>query len=481
MGEGTLIKPECIPQEAWDQSGPAARACFVWLAEQIKQMEWMRKRIDQLERRLGINSGNSSFPPSSDRPDQQPVKTDKPKSKRKRGGQPGHSKRTRPLIPTQDCDHLEHHRPTVCSDCGTKLTGDDPHPQRHQVTDIPPVRPTVTEHQIHTLECPGCGCLSRGQLPEQVPRGCFGPGVVAVVTLLSSVGRLSQRLIASLLRDLFGLEISDGQISRLQSIGRQTLQPGYDEIVADVRNSAALNLDETSWCENGQKAWLWTAVGPLSTLFSVRSTRSRDELHALLEDDFSGIVVSDRYSAYSHLEDHRRQFCWAHLLRDFQAMAERLGSSAQIGSRLKAAGQELIHHWNRLQREQIQRGTFDGHFQRLSDQILDDLHAGSQCEHEKTAATCRRLSNQCASLFTFVHHEDVSPTNNAAEQALRKLVIFRKLSFGTERQTGSRNLSVILSVTETCRRLGQRPLEFINAAVQAAFRNKPAPKLLPPN
>lgn len=465
-----------VPQELLDEMTPAVRAFVQAL---LAENAALRQRVEELERRLGMNSGNSSRPPSSDGPEQQPVKPAKGTSGKKRGGQFGHPKRTRPLIPTADCDHVEHHRAAMCAECGTKLSGDDPNPQRHQVTEIPPVKPIVTEHQIHTLECPECGCCCRGRLPPTVPRGGFGPGVVAVVTLLSSFGRLSQRVIASLLRDLFGLEIADGQISRLQSIGRRAMQAGYDEIVADIRNSAAVNIDETGWRENGRKAWLWTVVGRLGTRFAVRRSRSRAMATDLLGDDFPGVVVSDRYSAYSHLEDHRHQFCWAHLLRDFQAMIDRGAGAAVIGTRLKDAGQQLIHHWNRLQSRQIRRATFDGYYRRLQSEILDALHDGSQCDDARTAETCRRLSNECYSLFVFVHHEGVPPTNNAAEQALRKSVIFRKLSFGTEKQTGSRNLPVILSVIETCRRLGQRPLDYIHNTVHAAFNHKSPPRLLP--
>ena len=108
MSDGVLARPGCIPQEAWDQSGPAARACFVVLVA----------RIEELERRLGMNSGNSSMPPSSDGPGQQPVTGDRPKSGKKRGGQFGHLKRERPLIPTEQCDRIVHHRPTECSGCG---------------------------------------------------------------------------------------------------------------------------------------------------------------------------------------------------------------------------------------------------------------------------------------------------------------------------------------------------------------------------
>lgn len=471
MSEGTLIKPDCIPQEAWDQSGPAARACLLVLV----------RRLEELERRLGMNSGNSSLPPSSDRPGQQPVSTAKPKSNRKRGGQAGHVKRTRSLIPTEACDRVVHHRPGACSDCGAKLSGDDPNPKRHQITDLPPVKPIVTEHQIHTLQCPDCGHRCRGQLPATVPRGCFGPGVVAVVTLLSSFGRLSQRMISGILQDLYQLKVADGQISRLQSVGRKALQAGYNDIVADVRDSAALHIDETGWRQNGNKAWLWTVVGKLATLFAVRPSRSRNEVHHLLGDDFNGIVVCDRYSAYNHLADDCRQFCWAHLLRDFQAMIDRGGVAAEIGTRLKESGQELIHHWNRLKSKSIQRATFDHYYRKLRGEILDALHDGALCGEPKTAETCRRLGNECYSLFVFVHHEGVSPTNNAAEQALRKSVIFRKLSFGTEEKTGSQNLAVIMSVTETCRRVGRRPFDYITDAVKAAFNTKPAPKLIPQN
>ena len=104
---------------------------------------------------------------------------------------------------------------------------------------------------------------------------------------------------------------------------------------------------------------------------------------------------------------------------------------------------------------------------------------GTHCACRTTAETCRRLSNHCFSLFVFAHHDGVAPTNNAAEQALRKSVIFRKLSFGTEAKTGSRNLAVIHSITETCRRLGRNPLDYFRLAIQAAFNKQPPPKLLP--
>ncbi|MFV0374512.1 IS66 family transposase [Microbacterium sp.] len=450
------------------------------IAAQQATIDRLQRRIDELERRLGMNSGNSSRPPSTDGPEQTPVKAAKPVSGRKRGGQPGHAKHSRRLIPTAECADVQHHRPHACSDCGARLRGDDPHPQRHQVTDLPPIQPIVVEHQVHTLTCHRCGCRCAGALPATVPRGAFGPRVVATVTLLTGLGRLSQRLIAQTLRDLFQLDISDGQISRLQRIGRTALQAAHEDITADVRSSAAVNVDETGWRQDGRRAWMWTVVGRRATLLAIQPQRSRRALRALLGEAFGGLVGSDRYSAYSHLEDERHQFCWAHLLRDFQAMIDRGGAAGKVGTVLKASGQELIHHWNRLQREEIVRATFEVHYRRLRGDILDALEQGTSCGEAKTAETCRRLLNECYSLFVFVHHAGVSPTNNAAERALRKSVIYRKLSFGTESKSGSLTLSVILSVIETCRRLGRDALSYLHSAVKAHFHHQPTPKLIPP-
>lgn len=462
MGKETPKRPNGIPADVWADAGGVARD---WMTEQA--------------RRLGLNSGNSSLPPSSDRPDATPQKPGRTPSSRKRGGQPGHQKAERTLVPTDECDRVETIKPSHCRGCGTTLDGHDPDPQRKQVVDLPEVKPIVVEFQSHTLTCRCCGRVNKPSLPEHVPRGSFGPRVIATVTLLGGLGRLSQRMIARLVGDLFGLTVSDGQISRLQRIGRESLQSAYEEITADVRESAAVNMDETGWREDGRRTWLWTAVGRLSTLFAVRSSRSRAVMRELLGDDFDGVLISDRYSAYASLPDDRHQFCWAHLLRDFEAMTERGGDSAVIGRGLKESGRELIHHWNRLQRNEIVRSTFDRNYRRLRDDIVEALLDGTNIGDAKTAETCRRLSNHCYSLFAFAHIDGVSPTNNAAERALRQAVIFRKLSFGTESRSGSKTLAVVMSVIETCRRLGRHALGWITDAVTHKQQNRPTPTLLP--
>jgi transposase len=159
-----------IPVELLNEMTPTVRAFFQTRCARIQDQDRIiasqQKWIEDFERRLGMNSGNSSKPPSSDGPGQQPVKPTKGKSGKKRGGQHGHVKRVRPLIPTKECDRVETHRPSICSDCGTKLSGDDPNPVRHQVTEIPADRPIVTGYWIHRLEYLECGCCCRGQIPQ---------------------------------------------------------------------------------------------------------------------------------------------------------------------------------------------------------------------------------------------------------------------------------------------------------------------------
>ncbi|MGD9856468.1 MAG: transposase [Planctomycetaceae bacterium] len=167
-----------------------------------------------------------------------------------------------------------------------------------------------------------------------------------------------------------------------------------------------------------------------------------------------------------------------HDVCDASQYADRGGGSARIGARLKSAGQELIHHGNRLREGEIVRSTFEQHYLRLREEIVDALEAGSRCRHPNTAELCRTLGNHCYSLFLFAEVDGVAPTNNAAEQSLRRAVIFRKLCFGTERGSGSDVLAATFSVVETCRRLGRDPHPHLHAAITAHFQNRPTPRLI---
>lgn len=468
MSKEAFQKPALVPQVAWDDAGVEARKCLVELA-----------------RRLSMDSFNSSLPPSSDRPGtaSKTEQSSSTKKKRASGGQPGHPRHQRPLRPTEECDDVQQIRPSHCEGCCASLkhVPDDPSPRRHQVTELPEIKPIVTEYQQQRLKCPCCGHFTTGQLPSGVPPGCFGPGVITAVTMLGGLCRLSQRLTVTVLENLFHLDISTGMISKLQRIGQRALQPVHHEIADHVRHSDIVHADETSWREANQKAWLWGAISRSATLFRVCSSRAKSAAQQLLGDEFAGIVITDRYSSYNWIDDQRRQFCWAHLLRDFQAMIDVGGEAGEIGQRAKSVGQKLIHKWKQWTSGKIQRSTFDQHVRQQHEELSSALQEGLSCGDAKTEGVCCELFKKWDCLWTFTRVDGVAPTNNTAERAVRHGVIWRKLSQGTRSQRGSRYVETILSVLATCQQNTINAFGFVHSAIESQLHNQPAPKILPTN
>lgn len=465
MSKDALHKPGMVPQAAWDDAGVEARKCLVDLA-----------------RRLGRDSSNSSLPPSSDGPGAtvQSKMSEAAKTKRSSGGQPGHPRHERTLRPIEECDDVRSIRPPECDGCGASLehVANDPSPKRHQVTELPEIQPIVTEYQQHRLKCPCCGHVTLAKLPAGVPPGQFGPGVVTAVTMLGGLCRLSQRLTVTVLENLFHLEISTGMISKLQRIGQRSLQPVHDEIAEHVRQSEIVHADETSWREVNTKAWLWTAISQSATLFRICPSRSSTAARQLLGEEFAGTVITDRYGSYNWIDDEKRQFCWAHLLRDFQAMIDVGGEAGEIGQRAKTAGQKLIHKWKQSKSGIIQRATFQQHVRRLHDEIFSAVQDGLSCGDAKTEGVCCELFKKWDCLWTFTKVDGVEPTNNIAERAVRHGVIWRKLSQGTQSKSGSRYVETILSVLATCRQNSLNAFKFVHSAITASLENQPAPQIL---
>ena len=469
MGKESLQRPSIVPEAAWADAGDAARRCLIDLAG-----------------RLGMNSSNSSLPPSSDGPaDQSPGTTDesssKNESKKKSGGQPGHRRNERPLIPTDDCDDVRSVRPDVC-ECGRCLDDVQVQPElpphRHQVVDLPEIKRIVTEYQRQRLQCPDCGRIVLAKLPAGVPPGGFGPGVITAVTMLGGMCRLSQRLTVELLKNLLGLSISTGMISKLQAIGRQALEPIHQDIAVAVRTSDQIHADETSWREAGAKAWLWTAVAPLAILFLIRKSRSGEVARELIGENFRGVVITDRYTSYHWIKETLRQFCGAHLLRDFQAMIDAGGGAAEIGTILITQGRLLIHEWKKGKAGKITHATFRRHAAKIRREINSAVIDGLSCDHSKTEGVCTELLKHFESLWTFLKHELVEPTNNRAERSVRHGVLWRKVSHGTASAKGSRYVETILSVLATCKQNAINPFEFVAQAVKAKLQNQTHPQII---
>jgi transposase len=400
-------------------------------------------------------------------------------STRQRGGQPGHPGTTRQLRPVAEVDELHVCQPTHCANCGSPLTGSDPAPLRHQVTELPPIKPTVTEYQLHALGCGQCGAVTRAPLPESVPERAFGLRLQALVAVLSGAYRLSKRNIQQLLADCFGVELALGSISALEYATSEALQEPVAETRRFLQQQPAVHVDETGWREANQRAWLWTAVTHSVTVFLIRLSRGSQVAKELVGEAFAGILVSDRWSGYRWVPIKRHQLCWSHLIRDFRQMAEAGGSAGAIGETLGICARQLFHWWHRVRDGTLQRSSFRIYAAQLRMEVRVLLCEGALCKDAKSAALCRALLQHEPALWTFVSRQGVEPTNNPAECALRPVVLWRKGSFGTQSRVGSDFAERILTTVATLRQQQRNVLDYVTTACEAALHQQPAPSLLP--
>ena len=469
-----MDRPTIIPETPWNSATPELQALILGL---VAQNASLQQRIADLEARLNLNSTNSSRPPSSDPPSVKRAPPRKPTGK-KRGGQPGHRRHQRALVPSEQVQAVVDHLPESCRKCGGALEGLDPGPRRHQVADIPPFRPVVTEHRLHRRHCPRCGVATRAALPADVPRGGFGPRLRGVLALLAGSYRLGKRPIKQLAADLLGLSISTGMIAKLERQCSDDLAAPVAELVDAIPDAPVVGIDETSWREARRKCWLWVTVTSFAVVFTIARTRSGKVARALLGTKTGQVVISDRFPGYEWIVDGR-QLCWSHLRRDFQAMIDRENGGSPCGERLLERSDRLFRHWHRVRDGTLDRAGFASRAARLRKQIKQALTEGAAGPCATTATTCRELLRLEPFLGTFVTTPGVEPTNNQAEREHRHAVLLRKSSGGTDSEAGSRFVERLLTVRATCRLQGVGLLDYLTACFQARLSGGNPPSLMP--
>jgi transposase len=448
------------------------------IAQLRTQLKHTQKRLRKLLERSRRHSGNSSIPPSANPLGAPKPQAQKKPSGRKRGGQPNHPPANRAWVPAQELTEPPIACiPDTCAHCEATLSGVDPLPLCHQVTELPPIIPEVREYQRHLLRCPHCNQTTRGQLPDGVPEGAFGPRLQAFIGLCTGCYHLSKRQTEELLTTALNVPICLGSICRVEQQISAALAAPVAEAHDHLRHSNVANADETSWKEQPRKAWLWAGVTAAVAVFLIRRKRDQASAFALLGEAFAGVVVSDRYAVYHRFQ--RWQICWAHLRRDWKAFIGRGGTSRTIGQGLLELTDRMFHDWHRVRDGTLTRLAFSLRMIALRAQVAAWLHQGTACAHPDTAGTCREILKVQNALWTFIDTDGVEPTNNAAERVVRQAVLWRKKSFGTRSAGGSQYVERILTVVATCRLQGRSPLEYLTAACKAAIQRRPAPSLLP--
>ena len=254
---------------------------------------------------------------------------------------------------------------------------------------------------------------------------------------------------------------------------------------AHVQEQPVKHADETGWTEAKQRAWLWVVVTNHVAVFWVDRSRGAKVARRLLGEIFQGILISDRWSAYNWIPEGMCQLCWAHLVRHFKGFADYGEQARRIGNALLACCKTLFDQWHRVRDGTLPRADFQQTVCPVRGEILALLEEGSRCDAAKVAGRCREILKLKGALFTFVEMAGVEPTNNIAERAIRPAVLWRKGSFGTDSEQGSRFVERILTVVTTLRMQQRNVLDYVTSACQAHRHGQIAPpychRTHPPN
>jgi transposase len=452
------------------------------LRERDARIEELEALVRNLQMRSKQDSSTSSKPPSSDPPWIKSARKKKPKSGKPSGGQPGHRAHARALAPSEDVTETVHHVPEKCRHCDEFLTGDNEVAdalQRHQISELPLIKIIITEHQLHARACTLCGKITKGKLLEDVHKSVFGPHLQAEVSHLVGNCHLSRRGAIKYAAESWGTPISMGSIHRIEQNASQALEAPYNEALEVVRSAPVRHADETGWAQNGNRGWLWTIGCVIATVFTIAGSRAGEVFTSLMGIMVQeGFFVTDRYRGYCDVEMRRRGTCHAHIKRDFAKIEAQGGVFALLGSALLLQHARMFALWYRHKSGEMSLEELRTALTPIKWQMYRLLKQGRKRRHKKIAGMCADMLRHWFAFWTFTWIPGMEPTNNAAEQSLRKAVLWRKGCFGTRSTAGSLFAERMLTVAETCRKNKRNVLEYLSTAIKAALLGSAAPQLI---
>jgi len=443
----------------------------------------LEKRVAELEAenaKLRKNSSTSSKPPSSDVVKPPKSKPKGRKKKRKIGGQPGHPKQERPAFAEEEVDDIWEYHLNACPDCGGILDRAKTESRVVQQVEVvkSPIR--IDEHRGLAYYCSHCQKLHYAPLPAEVEKGgLVGPRLTALVAYLKCGCHASFSTIRKFLRDVMKITISRGHLAKLIRKVSRALKGVYDDLLGRLPTEARLNVDETGHKENKKRFWTWCFRAELYTLFKIDPSRGSGVLLEVLGEEFNGVLGCDYFSAYrKYMKDVgvEVQFCLAHLIRDVKFLTTLPnGATRRYGERLLDGLRRLFKVIHR--RETMSEARFVRALERARDELIAAAKRPPQQREARNLAKRFRLHGEA--YFCFVTTPGVSPTNNLAEQAIRFVVIDRRITQGTRSETGRQWCERIWTVMATCTQQGRSVFEYLHRVIHANFHNQPIPSLLP--
>jgi transposase len=468
--------------------------CVQFVLDLAARVEQHEERLRWLEAQSRQDSRTSSRPPSSDPPKTRAQRRAEARAKakelmrreggqRQAGGQPGHGGAGRELRPEDQVDEIVDHYPDACGGCGREFTAEEQRPRRrfgrHQVAELPPISVTWTEHRTHQLRCRHCRARTSARLPGEIAGCVFGPRLQAAVVTLTARHRVSRRGICELARDLFGVTLSTGAADAICQRASQALAGPHLQLQDWVLDQSAVHVDETGWRTRGEGRALWTATTPDAAFFQIAEHCNREQFNALVGSSYPGIVVSDRWNGYSHLDPTRRQVCWSHLQRDFRRHADGLGEQKTFGEKGIPLVDQVFAAWRSYKHEHHDRQRLQTAIEPVQAQLRTLLERASpkKARNRWHRQFANNLLKVWPALWTFTTIDGIEPTNNPAERALRGPVIHRKLSLGTQSDNGERFAERAHSAATTCRMKHRSLFTYLSELLLAHNRGDPFPAL----
>lgn len=452
---------------------------MLYLESMLITIAALRAENADLKEKLSVDSKNSSKPPSADFKKHKKLKNEiKKKSGKKQGAQPGHKGVSRQLESIDKVNNIIDCKPSSYCICSGDIIYNTNH-SKHQVYDIDNKNSLfLNEYRVFKGYCQTCRRSYIGELPAELDNTILGPTLKAVLATLVSDFKLSKRDIKSLLKLFYNLDISVGTVSNSEAIVSKALKQPYTNLSEKAKEQDNLNADETRHYEKSKIGWAWVATNDKLTLLMMDKSRGQKAARKLLGENFAGILTTDRYCAYNIVDSLQRQLCWAHITRDFIKIAQRDSDAGKTGDELLFHQNKIFYYWNKYKSGVINFIQLGKAIEIIKKSLKPCLSNAISCSHKRTSGTCKNILKYFESLFTFTKHEGIEPTNNHGERQIRKYVIYRKLSYGTQSASGSRFIERIFSISATCKQQAKNTINYIKKSIINYNSGLPPPELL---
>lgn len=439
----------------------------------------VEKLLASMQEKTSTDSHNSHKPPGSDGPKAKPRQST-PRTGRQRGGQNGHPGKAREPLPEgsetrtitvklETCPHCNHDIPH------SAITGI----QVHRVLDLVKELTEVIGYQLEEGVCPHCQKAVKANLPTDAGMGEIGHQLRCLATYMRSQGRMSVGVLHFFLSEILRIDVSRGWVYECGMFVSNAVKEAWEVLGEEIRKADVLNMDETGFGHK-ERNWIWVALSTRTVFFHFSHTRGFEALQVILPESFSGVLITDRFATYKKLKEAMRQYCWAHLKREFIALSESQDVNVAIlGQQLLMEQGRLFDLWHQFKSETINRSELRTSSAIILARIKKHLTLASKMDHKAANVLGKDLLSNWGKLWVFLRIDNVEPTNNAAERALRPLVILKRIFQRLPSKRGKQFFERLFSIGATARIRGVPIFEWLIEAVRASCEKRPPPALEP--